>query len=246
MSRTHISLTDVNLFYSSLAFRERSLGSVVKQALGRGRTTGLEDIHALRNVSVTIEQGDRVGIIGPNGSGKSTLLKTIAGLYPVQSGSLTVAGTIRHILDLMLGFEPEATGRDNIMYRGLLLGEKPARIKEMIDEIIDFADIGAFIDYPVKTYSAGMAIRLAFSVSTALPGEILLIDEVISAGDAEFMEKATHRFKKMVDGSGILVIASHDHHTLAEICNRGLIFKKGQIVYDGTFEDARNRYGEFI
>lgn len=246
MKQAHISLTDVNLFYSSLAFRERSLGSLLKYATGNRQTAGLEDIHALRDVSLTIKQGERIGIIGPNGSGKSTMLKTIAGLYPVQSGSLSVSGDIRHILDLMLGFEPEATGRDNIMYRGLLQGEKPVRIKEMMDEIIEFADIGAFIDYPVKTYSAGMAVRLAFSVSTALPGEILLIDEVIGAGDAEFMEKATQRFKKMVDGSGILVIASHDHHSLAEICNRGLVFKHGHIVYDGTFEEARSKYSELI
>lgn len=246
MKQAHISLDEVNLFYSSLAFRERSLGSLVKYALGNRQVTGLEDIHALRDVSLKIEQGDRVGIIGPNGSGKSTLLKTIAGLYPVQSGNLSVAGSIRHILDLMLGFEPEATGRDNIMYRGLLQGEKPEVIRATMDEIIEFADIGTFIDYPVKTYSAGMAVRLAFSVSTALPGEILLIDEVIGAGDAEFMEKATQRFKKMIDRSGILVIASHDHHSLAEICNRGLIFKQGRIVYDGTFEEARRKYSELV
>lgn len=244
MTSAHIKLDQVHLYYSSLAFRDRSLSFVIKGLMRATDEVGLDDVHALRGVSLDIKHGERVGIIGSNGSGKSTLLKTIAGLYPIQSGHLSTNGEIRQILDLMLGFEPEASGRDNIMYRGLLLGEKPWKIKETIDEIIEFADIGKFIDYPVKTYSAGMAVRLAFSISTALPGEILLIDEVIGAGDQEFMEKAKGRFQNMVDHSGILMIASHDHHTLSEICTRGLVLQDGLIVYDGPFGEAQRHYNK--
>lgn len=242
MTLSHIKLEQVNLNYSSLAFRDRSIKRFFRSALGKDKLVGFEDIHALKDIDLNVEAGERVGIIGPNGSGKSTLLKTVAGLYPIQSGNMSVKGDIRQILDLMLGFEPEATGRDNILYRGLLYGQTPQAIAENTDEIIEFADIGAFIDYPVKTYSAGMAVRLAFSISTALPGDIMLIDEVIGAGDQEFMLKAKTRFQTMVDNSNILLISSHDHHSLSEFCTRCIVLYKGKIEYDGDFSEAQKYY----
>ena len=244
MTLSQITMEQVNLNYSSLAYRDRSIKSLFRSALGKEKLAGCEDIHALKNITLHVGPGERIGIIGPNGSGKSTLLKTIAGLYPIQSGEMSVSGDIRQILDLMLGFEPEATGRENILYRGLLMGQNPKAIAENTDDIIDFADIGKFIDYPVKTYSAGMAVRLAFSISTALPGDILLIDEVIGAGDQEFMSKAQTRFQTMVDNSNILLISSHDHHSLSNFCTRGIVLYKGKIEFDGSFGDTQKFYSQ--
>ncbi|MCB1449468.1 MAG: ABC transporter ATP-binding protein [Nitratireductor sp.] len=238
-----IRLDKANLYYSSLAYGERSLKSLL---FGHGRMGGpgrLRDVHALRDISFTLRAGERVGILGANGAGKSTLLKLLAGLYPLRSGTCSVNGNVRAMLDLMLGFEPEATGRQNILYRGLILGLSPSQVRELEAGIIEFADIGEFIDYPVKTYSAGMSVRLAFAISTAVHGDILLIDEVIGAGDGNFMEKARIRFRELVNQSQILVIASHDHHTLGEICTRGIVLEHGRLAFDGKFADAVAWYG---
>ncbi|MEZ5871934.1 MAG: ABC transporter ATP-binding protein [Nitratireductor sp.] len=240
-----IRLAKANLYYSSLAYGDRSLKTLL---FGHGRYGGtggkgrLRDVHALRDISFSVSAGERIGIIGANGAGKSTLLRLLAGLYPLRSGICTVNGNVRAMLDLMLGFEPEATGRQNILYRGLILGLSPAEIRDLEAGIIDFADIGSFIDYPVKTYSAGMSVRLAFAISTAIHGDILLIDEVIGAGDDNFMEKARNRFLEMVNRSQILMIASHDHHTLGEICNRGMVIAQGHLAFDGKFADAVDYY----
>ncbi|MCB1456378.1 MAG: ABC transporter ATP-binding protein [Nitratireductor sp.] len=237
-----ITLSGANLWYSSLAYGERSLKTLLFGHGGMGGRGRLRDVHALRDISFSVRAGERVGIIGANGAGKSTLLKLLAGLYPLRSGRCSINGDVRSMLDLMLGFEPEATGRQNILYRGLILGLTPDAIRALEDEIIDFADIGDFIDYPVKTYSAGMSVRLAFAISTAVHGDILLIDEVIGAGDDNFMEKARNRFLDMVNRSQILMIASHDHHTLGEICNRGMVIAQGRLAFDGKFADAVDYY----
>ena len=157
---------------------------------------------------MTIQRGERVGLIGHNGAGKSTFLKTVAGLYPISSGKLTVRGQVRSLFDLSLGFEPDATGRENIFYRGLL----------------------------------GMQVRLAFAISTAVGGDILLLDEVIGAGDANFMVKAKKRILDLVAQSEILILASHDFDALQNICNRGLVFHHGELSFDGAITDAIAHY----
>ncbi|ENR05778.1 hypothetical protein H721_00540 [Brucella ovis IntaBari-2006-46-332] len=191
MIQPSITLSNVHLHYAASAFKERSVKTLVNALLSMRRSAGanIEDIHALKGISVDIARGERVALIGHNGAGKSTFLKTIAGLYPISSGTLKVTGTVRSLFDIGLGFEPDATGRENILYRGLLLGLTPRFMREIEDEIIEFADLGDFIDYPIKTYSAGMQVRLAFAISTAVDGDILLLDEVIGAGDAAFMTK---------------------------------------------------------
>ncbi|ENT79256.1 hypothetical protein H712_00512 [Brucella ovis IntaBari-2009-88-4] len=191
MIQPSITLSNVHLHYAASAFKERSVKTLVNALLSMRRSAGanIEDIHALKGISVDIARGERVALIGHNGAGKSTFLKTIAGLYPISSGTLKVTGTVRSLFDIGLGFEPDATGRENILYRGLLLGLTPRFMREIEDEIIKFADLGDFIDYPIKTYSAGMQVRLAFAISTAVDGDILLLDEVIGAGDAAFMTK---------------------------------------------------------
>ncbi|MGY2292235.1 ABC transporter ATP-binding protein [Pseudomonas sp. SDO528_S397] len=243
MKKNKIFLEDVNLHYASVAYKERSLKSLMAGIFsGSKKSTTVADIHALKNVSVEIFSGERVGVLGHNGAGKSTFLKTVAGLYPISSGTLKVDGQIRSLFDLSLGFEPDATGRENILYRGLLLGLSPAFMRRMEAEIVEFAGLGEFIDYPMKTYSAGMQVRLAFAISTTVGGDILLLDEVIGAGDANFMVKAKERITSLIERAEILVLASHDLGSLKSICNRGLVFHHGSLVFDGDCGDAIDEY----
>lgn len=240
MKKNYIRLTQVNLHYASVAYQERSLKSLLSR-LSKAKMP-IADIHALKNVTLSIKQGERVGLIGHNGAGKSTLLKTVAGLYPISSGKLEVHGEVRSLFDLSLGFEPDATGRENILYRGLLLGLTPKYMREREEEIVQFADLGEFIDYPIKTYSAGMQVRLAFAISTTVGGDILLLDEVIGTGDANFMSKAKQRIKSLIDKAEILVLASHDFNALRSICERGLVFERGRLVFDGRINEAIECY----
>lgn len=243
MKQSGISLKHVDLFYASVGFKERSLKNLLGGFLAPGRPQQkIEDIHALKNISVSIKPGERVGLIGHNGAGKSTFLKTVAGLYPVSSGQCEVVGTVRSLFDIGLGFEPDATGRENILYRGLLLGLTPQFMRSIEREIVDFTDIGEFIDYPVRTYSAGMQVRLAFAISTAVGGDILLLDEIIGAGDATFIQKAKKRILKLVDEAEIMILASHDFSTLKSICRRSLVFDHGKLIFDGPTPAAIDHY----
>ncbi|OJX21271.1 MAG: polysaccharide/polyol phosphate ABC transporter ATP-binding protein [Burkholderiales bacterium 68-20] len=243
MKQPIIRLQSVNLHYASVAYKERSLKTLLSRAFHRGapRVT-VQDVHALKNITLEIKGGERVGLLGHNGAGKSTFLKTVAGLYPVSSGHVQVEGEIRSLFDLSMGFEPDATGRENILYRGLLLGLSPTFMRSKEAEIIDFAGLGEFIDYPIKTYSAGMQVRLAFAISTAVGGDILLLDEVIGAGDANFMTKARQRIASLIERAEILVLASHDFNALKSLCVRGVVFHHGEIVFDGSINEALIEY----
>ena len=210
MKECHISIQDVYLDYPSAVYNRKSLKQEFFERLRLQKPAKLlSDVHALRGVSFEISEGERVGIVGPNGAGKSTTLKAIAGLFPITSGRIETHGKIRSLLDLGTGFEIEATGRENIMYRGLLLGETPESVREKTEEIIEFAELGEFIDYPIKTYSSGMIVRLAFSISTMIQGDILLLE----AG-----------------------VVSHDFHTVKDICTRAIWLENGKIVMDGPSE----------
>ncbi len=243
MNTNRIHLEDVDLHYSSVAFKERSLKSLMGSLFKLQRTEhDVHDVHALKRINLDILPGQRVGLLGHNGAGKSTFLKMLAGLYPISSGRREVLGTVRSLFDLSLGFEPDASGRENILYRGLLLGLTPRFMREIEDEVVAFADLGEFIDYPIKTYSAGMQVRLAFAISTAVGGDILLLDEVIGAGDANFMAKAKQRIMSLIEKSEILVLASHDFGALQSICERGLVFHHGEIVFDGNMPDSIAEY----
>lgn len=237
-----VILKGVHLHYAATAFRDPSLKSLLMAAVSRKPGTRRQDIHALKDISINIQAGERLALLGPNGAGKSTLLRAIAGVYPVSSGSRVVKGSIRSIFEIGLGFEPNATGRENILYRGLLLGLTPKFMRSMEEDIITFAELGEFIDYPVKTYSAGMLVRLAFSISTAVGGDILLLDEVIGAGDAKFMIKARQRIKELVERSEVLLLASHDMNTLAATCNRGVVLDRGEVRFDGPIQGAIEAY----
>lgn len=243
MKNNLIRLENVDLYYSSVAFKERSLKSLLGSIVSLKRDKAeIHDVHALKQISLEIRPGERVGLLGHNGAGKSTFLKMLAGLYPISSGKREVIGTVRSLFDLSLGFEPDASGRENILYRGLLLGLSPKFMRSIEDEVVEFAGLGEFIDYPIKTYSAGMQVRLAFAISTAVGGDILLLDEVIGAGDANFMAKAKQRILKLIEQSEILVLASHDFSALTAICERGLVFHHGEIVFDGDIHQSISEY----
>ncbi len=245
MKTIGIKLQDIELYYSSKAFCERSLKAAVLSFWKHEKNT-LADIHALKSVSVEIRPGERVALLGRNGAGKSTFLKMVAGLYPIRSGIREVSGNIRALLELSLGFESEATGKENILYRGLMLGLTPQQVLSKMDEIIAFADLGEFIDYPIKTYSAGMMVRLAFAVTASLDGDILLLDEILGAGDFAFMQKAKQRIMGLIEQAKIVVLATHDMGAAQEICQRGLLFSHGEIIFDGPIQDVTSEYQKLL
>ncbi|MBO5378400.1 MAG: ABC transporter ATP-binding protein [Ruminiclostridium sp.] len=199
-------------------------------------------IHALRNINLELNDGDRLAIVGHNGAGKSTMLKMLAGVYPITSGKRFVDGRISSLFEMSTGFEMEATGWENIQLRGLMLGETPESMKDKIAEIAEFSELGDFLNAPVKYYSSGMFIRLAFSVSTAIEPEILLLDEVIAAGDAGFLAKAKQRMKDMMDTANILVFVTHSMPYAIELCNKCIWLERGEIVMSGNTKEVTDEY----
>jgi ABC-type polysaccharide/polyol phosphate transport system ATPase subunit len=200
----------------------------------RARTT----IDALRNISLSVQHGERVALIGHNGAGKTTLLRVLAGIYPPQQGRLVVVGRVAPLFDIGLGIDPDATGYENIRLRGLYLGLSNKQVKQRMDEIADFTELGPFLDMPMRTYSQGMQTRLSFAVSTSVDPEVLLLDEGIGAGDAAFMERAEKRLRAFVGRAGILVLASHSVSLLRDLCTRAIVLEHGEIVGDGPLEQV--------
>ncbi len=188
-------------------------------------------VRALDNINFEFNEGDRVGLIGNNGSGKSTLLQVLAGIYEPVAGDLKVDGRITSMLGITLGMDSEVTGLENIYLRGQLMGLSRWQIDAMVDDIADFSGIGDFLNLPLRTYSSGMAMRLAFAVATSVDADIILMDEWLSVGDAEFMDKAKAKLTQMVDKARLVVIASHNHAMLKDQCNIILTLEHGRIVH---------------
>lgn len=239
----YIRMQHVDLSYPAALFNSTTLKEEVFSALKfQKKKKHLQDVKALNDFSVYIKEGDRVGVIGHNGAGKSTLLRTIAGIYPIRNGSIKTSGEIRSIFDLAAGFDLTASGRDNIMNRGLMLGMTPDEVRATEREIIDFSGLEEFIDYPISAYSSGMLVRLAFSITTSIKGEILLVDEVLSAGDASFQKKAKERMLGVMDQAKILVIVLHDMQAIRELCNRVILLEKGHVIADGKPDEVIKQY----
>lgn len=212
----------------------RSLKTAVLRAttggrIGRGAGNRVI-VRALDQVSFEIREGDRVGLMGQNGSGKTTLLRVISGIYEPQGGTLQVRGRTATVLDLSLGIDPEATGYDNIMFRGILAGLHPKAIKARVQEIAEFTELGDYLEMPVRTYSSGMQIRLAFAVATSVEADILVMDEWLSVGDAEFAKKAAARLERLVEKTPILVLASHNPDLVRDVCNRVFRLEHGKMT----------------
>ncbi|GLQ54969.1 ABC transporter ATP-binding protein [Devosia nitrariae] len=198
---------------------------------------GKRAVRALDGVSFRLEAGDRLGLVGPNGAGKSTLLLTLAGILEPTAGSIESSGRIEALFNPRLGFKPEATGRRNIYLRGLVRGWDKRQIEAAMDDIIDFSELGDFIDMPLRSYSQGMAARLAFAASTAFAPDILLMDEWIGAGDKSFQAKAADRMNDFISSTGIVVIASHNENLLRGLCNKALRLENGQFVGYGDINE---------
>jgi ABC-type polysaccharide/polyol phosphate transport system ATPase subunit len=235
----------------SLTFRVREQHQItLKEFLVRGlfrRTRNpLLKVRALRDVSLSLGDGDRVGVIGGNGAGKSTLLRLLAGVYWPTHGRRLVEGRVSSLFELNLGFEMEASGWQNMLYRGYLLGETPKSIRAKMQEIAEFSELGRFLDIPVRYYSAGMLVRLAFSIATAIEPEILLVDEVLSAGDVAFQQKAQRRMKEMMSRAKIIVVVSHDLGTLPKLCETGVWLAQGRVQKVGPVDEVIAAYREHM
>jgi len=204
--------------------------------------TGRVVVRALEGLTFTLKDGDRVGLLGHNGAGKSTLLRLLSGVYEPSSGSSRIIGEIGSLIDISLGIDPEANGRENIFLRGGLLGMKKSDISKQINDIIEFSELGDFIDMPLRTYSTGMHLRLAFAVSTIVCPEILLMDEWLSVGDEGFRHKAEARMSELVQSTNILVIASHSRELVMNTCNRAIWLEHGKVRMDGTSQEVCAAY----
>ena len=199
-------------------------------------------VRALRDVSLEIQEGDWVGIVGVNGAGKSTLLRTIAGIYEPASGACRVAGSVTTLFSINLGIDQEATGYENIVLRGRAAGRRKADIEQRAGEIAEFTELGAHLNLPVHTYSAGMRARLAFAISTAVNPDILLMDEWLGAGDQGFIDKARARIQAMVDDARVLVLASHNKRLLQRVCDKAIFLDGGTLKAFGPIDEVMAAY----
>lgn len=204
------------------------------------------DFYALNGVNFQIKKGDTVGIIGRNGSGKSTLLKIIAGVLTPSSGNVTVNGKISALLELGAGFNPELTGIENVYFNGTLMGYSREEIGAKLDDILSFADIGEFVYQPVKTYSSGMFVRLAFSVSINVEPDILIVDEALSVGDAYFQQKCMNKLRSFKEAGGAIVFVSHDLNAVKYLCEASLLLIRGEVLEAGSPELVINRYNYML
>ena len=195
-------------------------------------------MQALDDISFTLKQGDRLGLVGHNGAGKTTLIRVLAGIYEPTAGSLRMVGRNVPMFDIGLGMDEEASGYENIRIRGLILGLTPEEIDARVPEIAEFAELGDYLELPIRTYSSGMLLRLVFSIAASIHGDIILMDEWIAVGDAQFRKKTHDRLQEITARSGIVVLASHDHGLLRDTCNLGLYLDGGRVRAFGALEDV--------
>ncbi len=232
-----IHLNAVELSYPIYSMRAQSLRNAIANMAVGGRLLrdGKDVVHvkALDGISFSLKHGDRLGLVGHNGAGKSTLLKVLAGVYEPDKGRLIVDGRISSMIDIGLGLDAELTGIENIFNMGRMRGFSVKQIKAKIPDILDFSDLGQFIDLPLKTYSSGMTTRLVFGVATSLEPDILLMDEWIGAGDAGFFHKAINRLDNILKQSRVMVLASHSFGLIQEVCNKVLVLEGGRQVFFG-------------
>src|SRR3954468_6018197 len=226
-----------------------SAGRSLKKHLVRtstgGRLTGDAgriNVAALREVSLTLQRGDRVGVVGHNGAGKTTFLRTIAGVYEPSAGFVAVTGRVTPLFDIGLGIDPEATGYENMYLRGALLGMSRREIDAVRDDIAEFTELGDYLDVPVRTYSAGMTLRLAFAICTCGSPGVLLLDEFLAVGDAQFMHKAEERLNQMISRAGVMVLASHSDKLIERLCNRVVWLEGGRIHAPGEPAETLRAY----
>lgn len=242
----YIDLKNVTLDLPIFDVQGRSLKKQVMRMGRRNRiaegSDGVIVVRALDDVNVRFERGDRIGLIGHNGAGKSTLLRVMAGIYPPTAGTVSRSGKAVPLLDISLGMDENSTGMQNIRLRGLLLGMSDAEIREKQQDIAEFCELGDYLDLPIRTYSSGMRVRLAFAVSTAVDAEILLLDEVMGVGDASFMHKAEARLADLHSRAEIVVLAMHSNSEIRKVCNKALWMERGRVRAFGPADDVVSQY----
>lgn len=241
MSRENfIEVRDVSMRYRVPKSRRKSLReSVFRKLLRRDE---IVDVWALKDISFDVGPGESLGVIGDNGAGKSTLCLLLSKIMAPTSGTVEVAGKVSALLTLGAGFQWDLTGRDNVFLAGIYLGFKMEEIREKFDEILEFSELGEFIDMPVRAYSAGMRARLAFSIAASIRPEILIIDELMGVGDIKFQEKSTTRMKELIAESQVLVVVSHNMATIRSLCSRVIWLDQGRIVALGPAEEVVSKY----
>lgn len=242
----NINLEDVSVEIPVYNSQGRSLKKTI-MGIATGGKIGLTEsgktvVKSLSNINLKIRDNERVGLLGHNGAGKSTLLRVLGGVYTPSSGSAEIQGKVGSLIDISLGIDSEATGLENIFLRGALLGIPKKKIEQELENIIDFSELGEFIHMPVRTYSTGMHMRLAFAVSTMITPDILLMDEWLSVGDQGFQNKAEKKLSELVNRSNILVIATHSRELIERCCDRAVWLEHGNILMDGPAKDVCKKY----
>ena len=238
-----VELRHVSLKFLTYHDKSYSVKRAVLDLLLRRETPPpASEFWALRDVSLRFDQGERIGIVGSNGAGKSTLLRLLARIYPPTSGTMTVRGKVAPLIEMGAGFNPELSGYDNILLNGAMLGYSRKQMQAKADGIWEFTGLREFADLPLKYYSSGMYMRLAFAIATEIDPEVLLIDESLGVGDAAFVDKAKARIRSLLDRSHVVVIVSHDMQSLRELCSRGIWLERGQVVTDGPIDEVAERY----
>ena len=238
---TYNACVDFPVFDAKTRSLKKAFLGAAGGAIGRNENN-LVVVEALKDINLHLQEGDRVGLVGHNGAGKSTLLRLLSGIYEPTRGSARINGRVAPVFDLGVGMDPEISGYENIIIRGLFLGQTRKQMMAKIDDIADFSELGEYLNMPLRTYSTGMRIRLALGVVTSIEPEILLLDEGIGAVDAAFMAKARGRLKELVERSGILVFASHSNEFLAQLCDTALWIDHGTLRAAGAVDEVVGAY----
>ena len=238
---THDAWVEFPIFDAKSRSLKKAFLGKAGGAIGRN-TSDVVVVEALREITLSLREGDRVGLVGHNGAGKSTLLRLLAGIYEPTRGSAQISGRVAPVFDLGVGMDPEISGYENIIIRGLFLGQNRKQMLSKIDEIAEFTELGDYLDMPLRTYSTGMRVRLSMGVVTSIDPEILLLDEGIGAVDAEFLKKARRRLQDLVARSGILVFCSHSNEFLAQLCETAIWIDHGRMRMTGGIEEVVTAY----
>lgn len=248
-AESHISLDrvgiDFTIYHASARLLKKTLlrtavGGFIRTPNERGHVI----VRALQDITLDIRSGDRVALLGHNGAGKTTLLRALTGIYSPTTGTVNVNGRRIPLLAIGLGLDDEASGYENILIRGLLIGLSRSEIERSVDDIAAFSGLGDFLDLPMRTYSSGMIMRLMFSIATSAEAEILLMDEWFGTGDQEFVVKANERVRRLIDRARILIFASHNLGLVEKLCNRGVVLEGGRVIFDGPIKEAIALYSK--
>lgn len=243
----HIVLDKASVELAIYNSRSRGLkNEIFRRTVGGGlenrHDRSVQVVKALSEVSFEAKNGDRIGIVGGNGAGKTTLLRVLSRVYPPTSGRAIVEGRVSTLIDLAMGMDSDATGYENIVMRGIMLGLDAKQAEAITSDVEEFSQLGEFLSLPIRTYSSGMMLRLAFAVSTAVQPDIIILDEIIGVGDAAFAERAEKRLHALVNNANVVFLASHDNGAIQRFCNRALWLKAGSLIMDGPPEDVLAGY----